>query len=118
MKHTALILVLTALAAGMAAPALADPDKDESGRGRHGRGHGRGEYKQEYWDGRCKVERKVGKHGEYKEERKCRAPAGPAQAYRPHHGAPPVVHAPAAPAPGIHVEPPMVIIQPPGAVIR
>lgn len=61
--------------------ANADPWKDESGHGR-----GRGEYsrhwdrdrhegrerKVEYDDGRCKVERKWGKGGEYKEERKCR----------------------------------------------
>jgi hypothetical protein len=61
--------------------AKADPWKDESG---HGRDHGEysrhwdrdwrdgRERKVEYDDGRCKVERKLGKHGEYKEERKCR----------------------------------------------
>ena len=63
--------------------ATADPWKDESGHGRdrggryydrddgHGRFEGR-ERKVEYDDGVCKVERKWGKHGEYKEERKCR----------------------------------------------
>lgn len=50
-----------------AGPALADPDKDESG---HGRGRHR-EYKEEYWNGHCKVERKWEKDGDYKEERKC-----------------------------------------------
>lgn len=51
----------------------ADPWKDESGHGR-GRGHERREFKEEYWDGNCKVERKLEKNGEYKEERKCKAP--------------------------------------------
>jgi hypothetical protein len=57
--------------------ATADSWKDESGHGRgHGYGHGhdRHEYKEEYWDGNCKIERKLEKSGEYKEERKCRAP--------------------------------------------
>lgn len=53
--------------------ASADPDKDESGHGK-GRGHDRREYKEEYWDGNCKVERKLEKSGEYKEERKCKGP--------------------------------------------
>jgi hypothetical protein len=51
--------------------ASADSWKDEGG---HGRGHGHGKHKEEYWDGNCKVERKFGKDGEYKEKRKCRAP--------------------------------------------
>lgn len=62
-------------AAVMLAPfaANADPDKDESGHGKwRGRGHDKREYKEEYWDGNCKVERKYEKHGEYKEERKCK----------------------------------------------
>ncbi len=71
------------------------PDNDESGKGRwrgdyryehRGRGYwdddrGRGpreyayrrEYKEEFWDGRCKVERKWERNGDYKEERKCKA---------------------------------------------
>jgi hypothetical protein len=48
------------------APAMADPWKDESGHGRKG---GK-EWKQEYRDGNCKVERKW-KRGQYKEEVKC-----------------------------------------------
>ena len=52
---------------------FADPHKDESGHGKH-RGHDRREYKEEYWDGNCKVERKWEKSGEYKEERKCKGP--------------------------------------------
>lgn len=31
-----------------------------------------GEHKEEYWDGNCKVKLKWKKHGEYKEERKCK----------------------------------------------
>ncbi|MDK6080196.1 hypothetical protein [Massilia varians] len=61
------ILPLTLLA--VSSVAQADPWKDESGKGRHG--DKRGEYKEEYWDGNCKVERKYEKN-EYKEERKCK----------------------------------------------
>ena len=67
--------VLTFSAAS--APVFADYDDDERGHGRskHGRwGHKGGEYKEEYWDGNCKVERKLEKSGEYKEERKCKGP--------------------------------------------
>lgn len=52
--------------------ASADSWKDESGHGK-GRGHSR-EFKEEYLDGNCKVERKLEKSGEYKEERKCKPP--------------------------------------------
>lgn len=53
----------------LCAPAHADPDKNESG-------HGRGkdavrEYKEQYRDGDCKIEKKWEKNGNYKEERKC-----------------------------------------------
>jgi hypothetical protein len=48
----------------------ADSWKDESG---HGYRHDR-EYKEEYWDGRCKVKREYKKNGEYEEERKCKEP--------------------------------------------
>lgn len=65
MRSTMAALVATALLAG---PALADPWKDESG---HGRGWD-GERKEEFWDGNCKVERKWGRSGEYKEKRKCK----------------------------------------------
>lgn len=62
----------------LAGPALADPYKDESGKGRWG--HDRGqraynmdrEYKQEFRQGNCKIERKWGRSGEYKEEIKCK----------------------------------------------
>lgn len=66
MKKPAMSLLFLALAS-VSSAAMADPWKDESGKGRHGR-----EYKQEYWDGNCKVERKFKKDGGYKEERKCK----------------------------------------------
>lgn len=67
MKKPAISLLLLALASASSV-AMADPWKDESGKGRHGR-----EYKEEFRDGSCKVERKW-KKGEYKEERKCKRP--------------------------------------------
>jgi hypothetical protein len=85
------IAALSLVLASSFGAAGADPWKDESGHGR-----GRGEWsrhwdrarhwdrdryearerKVEYDDGRCKVERKWGKGGEYKEERKCRGGLG------------------------------------------
>jgi hypothetical protein len=66
----------------IAAPAQADPWKDESSKGRwiggddfrHERSYGYydSDYKQEFYRGPCKIERKWGKHGEYKEENKCK----------------------------------------------
>jgi len=87
-------LGIATLCLALAAPislATADPWKDESGHGRE-RGYSRNydrdddgdrgrryregrERKVEYDDGNCKVERKWGKDGEYKEERKCRGGA-------------------------------------------
>ncbi|HEX2547766.1 MAG TPA: hypothetical protein VHL79_22975 [Ramlibacter sp.] len=66
-------LCVLALCALLPFAALADPDKDESGHGKH-RKHGKhhAEFKQEYWEGNCKVERKREKNGDYKEERKCK----------------------------------------------
>jgi hypothetical protein len=59
-------------------------DRDEfPGRG-YGYYGGRREqraYKEEYYDGRCKVERKWERNGGYKEERKCRE-GYPAYGYR------------------------------------
>ena len=88
----ATLLALTSLA--WAGSASADPWKDESGHGRRsgeysrndmGGGHRRDredrsdryarqdrEYKQEYNDGNCKIERKWEKGGDYKEEIKCK----------------------------------------------
>jgi hypothetical protein len=61
----------------MFGPALADPWKDESGKGRWRDGDRRAynesrEYKQEFYRGPCKIERKWGRNGEYKEETKCK----------------------------------------------
>lgn len=70
MKAIQVSAVLFALAISPLA-AFADRDRDEGGHGRHRHGH---EYKHEYWDGNCKVEIKQKKNGDYKEERKCRAP--------------------------------------------
>lgn len=67
------ILLLPIMLITLPLTALADPWTDESGHGK-GRGHDRREYKEEYWDGNCKVKRKQDKNGEYEEERKCRAP--------------------------------------------
>lgn len=59
----------------------ADPWKDESGKGRWGGGYDRGhfrsyncdrEYKQEYHQGKCKIERKQERNSQYKEETKCK----------------------------------------------
>ena len=65
----------TVFAAFMSCAVLADPWKDESGHGkRHYDEHYGGDYKEEYWDGNCKVERKWEGNGDYKEERKCKTP--------------------------------------------
>jgi hypothetical protein len=65
---------------GMTCSASADPWKDESGKGRWGGGDRRyyqsysydREYKQEYRQRDCKVERKWERDGGYKEETKCK----------------------------------------------
>ena len=52
--------------------------------GKYDRGHKRS-FKQttEYWDGNCKVKRKVKKDGSYKEKRDCKGPSyGRNHAYR------------------------------------
>ncbi|TFY99936.1 hypothetical protein [Ramlibacter rhizophilus] len=88
--------------------ALADRDKHEHGwRGHHGA------YKQEWWDGHCKVERKYKSNGDYKEERKCRNPQPPAVVYVP---APVVVPAPVYMAPPV-IMPAPVFVEP-GLVIQ
>ena len=51
---------------GVAAPALSDDWKEQSGRGRWWQG----DYKEEYWDGPCKVKIEA-KRDEFKEEVKC-----------------------------------------------
>lgn len=95
MKHfyhafLALCVAATPLAAS------ADPWKDESGhgRGKHGHRKHKGEYKEEYWDGHCKVKRKLDKNGEYEEERKCKGASH-------HHDHVEVI----APSPAIIIDP-------------
>ena len=76
MKMILPALTVLALVSG---PAFADPDQDESGKGRWGKHWDRGddyarydrEYKEEFWVGNCKIERKWEPNGGYKEERKC-----------------------------------------------
>ena len=77
MKRAAM-WVIASVFSSTALPAFADPDKDESGQGgyRHERRHKGGDYKEEYWDGSCKIERKWEKNGKYKEERKCEGQIG------------------------------------------
>ena len=76
----------------------------------HHRKH-RKEFREEYWDGNCKVERKWKRDGEYKEKRKCK------DGYRHYHApqrpvyvAPPVVHIP-------QPRPMVVLPRPEGLVI-
>lgn len=100
MKHPR-ILLSTLIMAALPLTAFADSDKDESGHGKR-RGHDRREFKEEYWDGNCKVERKLEKNGDYKEERKCK---GPRTGY--YEAAPVYAPAPAA-----------VIVEPGGVTIH
>lgn len=84
MKVFAWSAALSLVLVGWAGSASADPDKDESGKGRWRSSYERSydgyerprqerrAFKEEYDDGRCKVERKLEKSGEYKEEVKCR----------------------------------------------
>jgi hypothetical protein len=96
MTPTALRILAAGLAlAASGGVARADPGKDESGKGRERGGYARGydgdfrggygydrprperrAFKEEYDDGVCKVERKLERSGEYKEERKCRGAYG------------------------------------------
>ncbi|ADP14378.1 membrane protein 2 [Achromobacter xylosoxidans A8] len=95
------LLTLSAAALLTLAPLAAQADSDKH-RHRHGR-----EYKEQYWDGACKVERKWKRNGDYQEKRKCR------DDYR--HGyvqMPQPVVVPAMPAPAIIINPPPIIIRP------
>jgi surface antigen len=92
-----LLVSLLMVYAGCSTPAFADDDKDESGHGRkRGGGHS---FKEEYWDGNCKVERKLEKNGDYKEERKCKG------GHRPH------AHAPVVQQPAVVVYPPWIVVE-------
>lgn len=92
-----LITLLLSTAVVLPLQVIADPDKGENGHGKgrgHAYGHDKHKHKEEYWDGNCKVERKLEKNGGYKEERKCKGPS---------HGyyEPAPVYVP-APPPGRH----------------
>ena len=71
------IALMVVLVAG---PALADSWKDESGKGRwsgydrrYDRSYNYGrEYKEEFYRGRCKIERKWERDGDYEEKIKCK----------------------------------------------
>lgn len=117
-NRTLHVVAALALSGLFAPPVFADDDEDESD---HGRWRGRGgdyeykaergrhgaKFKEEYWDGHCKVERKFD-GDEYKEKRKCKRrdvyvqPATPVYIY---------------PAPVI-VQPAPVAVQPPAVVVR
>ena len=100
-------VLISASVAAIPLAASADPWKDESGHGkRHKHGHDRGEYKEEYWDGSCKVERKFERNGEYKEERKCKPPRHSHRGPRHEHYEPAPVY---VPAPPVVVEPGVTI---------
>ncbi len=74
MKLSRLLLASALLSGPLAAVPIgahADSWKDESGSGYDHKHHG-GNYKEEYWDGACKVERKWKGNGEYKEKSKCK----------------------------------------------
>ena len=106
MKVLGWTAALSLILVGWAGSASADPWKDESGHGRWRGGYERGydgprrgygyerprrerrAFKEEYDDGRCKVERKWERNGGYKEERKCRggrrSPRGASYGYQPY----------------------------------
>ena len=81
------------------------PIAAEAGDKHHHHRHKGGEYKEKYWDGACKVERKWKRNGDYQEKRKCR------DDYRYGYAPQPVV-VPAMPAPAIVINPPPIIIRP------
>jgi surface antigen len=90
--------ILLAAAAGIfaASPAWADDDDHRHG---HKHKHHKHKHKEEFWDGHCKVKREWKKHGQYKEERKCK---GEEHARRPVH---------VFPAKATVVYPPWIVVQ-------
>jgi len=91
------LLALSAAAVLSLAPLAAEADSD-----RHHHRHGR-EYKEKYWEGNCRVERKWKRNGEYQEKRKCRDDY--AYGYAPQPVAVPVMPV----QPGIVISPTIVI---------
>jgi len=100
-----LLLALFAATAVLAVSMPAFADDDDRHRHRHGK------YKETFWDGPCKVERKWNRKGHYKEERKCKG------GYAAHYP-PPAYYAAPAPAAGVYLSPPSLVIQPPAIVIQ
>lgn len=104
MKLRTLVLLAVPLALGLgSAAAHADPWKDESGHRHHHRHYKDRDYKDTYWDGHCRIERKWKGNGDYKEERKCYD--RPSRHY--HRGYPEVVFYPEDPT--IVISPRIVI---------
>lgn len=101
MSRMLLVLFAATAVLTLSMPAFADDDR----RHRHGK------YKESYRDGPCKVERKWDRKGHYKEERKCKG------GYAAHYPAP-VWYAAPAPAAGVYLAPPALVIQPPAIVIQ
>ncbi|MNK72488.1 hypothetical protein D3C87_919630 [compost metagenome] len=100
-RRSCSLLTLSAAALISLAPLAA-----EAGDKHHHHRHKGGEYKEKYWDGACKVERKWKRNGDYSEKRKCRD--GYAYGYAPQPVAVPMM--PVAPA--IVITPPSIIIRP------
>ncbi|AUT46280.1 hypothetical protein C2U31_09945 [Achromobacter sp. AONIH1] len=99
-RPTASIWALSAAALIALSPLSA-----EAGDKHHHR-YKRGEYKEKYWDGACKVERKWKRNGDYSEKRKCRDDY--AYGYAPQPAIVPMM--PVAPA--IVINPPPIVIRP------
>lgn len=97
------LLPVLLCAAPLAVWAGHDDDDDRGHRHRHHH-QKRGEYKEEFWDGRCKVKREWKHNGKYKEKRECED--------RPmaYHRPPAVLYAPAQP--GAIVISPQLVIRP------
>ncbi|MCA0894882.1 glycine zipper 2TM domain-containing protein [Microbulbifer agarilyticus] len=73
--------VLVAMLCGSLSVALhAEPPEGKGWKKHHK--HKKHSYKEEYWEGNCKIERKWKRNGDYKEERTCKNP----NRYAHHHG--------------------------------
>lgn len=109
------LLVLVPFFASLCLPlnARADDDDEREYRGKRREGRSdryhKREYKEEFWDGNCKVEREW-EDGKYKEERECKGPPRP---YRPQRAATrPPAPAVMLPAPAIGTAyPPWIVYE-------
>jgi hypothetical protein len=63
-----MLVTTVCLATSACAPAVVHRDEDY----RDHRPNREGEYKEQYWEGPCKVEREQKRDGSYKEERECK----------------------------------------------